>query len=95
MGKTNGPCANKAIYEKIKTVDNIPYSVPHNLTKDQLIEFYMVCIKILNEAGETERANICIEKLKAIDDHQEHLEEVFKGPSLEKLKNEIKAHRVV
>lgn len=98
MEKTNGPCASKFLYENIRTVDDIPFSVPHNLTKDQLIEFYMVCIKILNEAGETERAKICREKLRDLDlnDPQSFvpvLVEKFESARISKLQKSIKEHK--
>lgn len=98
MEKTNGQCANKFIYEHIKTVDDIPYSVPHNLTHEQLTEFYMVCIKILEEAGENERAKICREKLNDLDlnDQQSFVPELvekFEAVRISKLQKSIKEHR--
>ena len=96
MAKTNGPCANSFLYENIRTVDDIPYSIPHNLTNEQLVEFYMISIKILEEAGENERAKICREKLNALDDHQNFIPELvekFEAVRISKLQKSIKEHK--
>ena len=98
MVKTNGRCANKFLYENIRTVEDIPYSVPHNLTNDQLAEFYMVCIKILEEAGENERAKICREKLNDLDLNNQQsfapeLVEKFDSARISKLQKSIKEHK--
>lgn len=98
MGKTNGRCANSFLYENIRTVDDIPYSIPHNLTTEQQVEFYMICIKILEEAGENERAKICLEKLRDLDlnDLQSFvpaLVEKFESTRISKLQKSIKEHK--
>lgn len=96
MARTNGPCANKFLYENIRTVDDIPYSLPHNLTNEQLAEFYMVCIKILEEAGETERAKICREKLNSLDSVQNSepiIVETYERGQLSLLQKSIKEHK--
>ena len=96
MARTSGPCANKFLYEKIKTVNDIPYSVPHNLTKEHLAEFYMVCIKILEEAGENERAKICREKMKDLDNEQTSepmIIETYESGQLSLLQKSIKEHK--
>ena len=96
MAKTNGPCANSFLYENIRTVDDIPYSIPHNLTNEQLVEFYMISIKILEEAGENERAKICREKLNSLGSVQNSkplIVETYESGQLSLLQKSIKEHK--
>lgn len=68
MDKTDqvsNDCKFRDLYE-IKTVEDIPFSF-HSDDVEVLQEFYIIVIKILDEAGETARASICREKLQELE----------------------------
>lgn len=64
MDKQNQACKFKDIY-KMEKVEDIPWSFTSE-DPEVMREFYMVCIKLFDKAGETARAQICRDKLNGV-----------------------------
>lgn len=59
-------CKFENIYS-IKKASDIPYSLPYGMDKEWYIEAYMHFYKLLIEDGQTERAQVCLDKIKEIE----------------------------